>query len=307
LATVLGRPLPEEGIFAESWEACDHGEEQSIVEAGPLASTPLHALIAERGEDLMGCHHPQKRFPLLLKYLDAKKPLSVQVHPDDGLATQMGLSDPGKTEAWCVIQADADAAIWAGFREDRPVDRQSLEAAIHAGRLDEHLHHFHPEAGQCVFLPAGTVHALGAGVLVAEIQQTSDNTFRLFDWNRLGTDGKPRPLHIEEGLEAIDYRQGPVGPWLPQPTDRPWVERLVDCDKFILDRATLSAPQIVGGDDRCHLITVLAGRVEIEGDPTGKPLGLAQTVLLPAAIGPVQLAPADGPPCVLLDAYLPAH
>ena len=305
LATVLGRALPPQGIFAESWDACDHGPEQSVVQAGPLAGADLHTLVTTRGEDLFGRHCPQDRFPLLLKYLDANKPLSVQVHPNDRIAQRMGLSDPGKTEAWCVLQADDDAVIWSGFREDRPINRESVEAAIRDGTLENLLHHFTPRAGECVFLPAGIVHALGQGTMVAEIQQTSDNTFRLYDWNRLGTDGKPRPLHIQESLEALDYNQGPVNPKPAQPTDRAWVERLVDCDKFTLDRWTLDAPQTIGGDDCFHLVTVLSGAVEIAGDPSNIPLRLGQTILLPASLGPVQLSPAEAKPCVFLDAHLP--
>lgn len=165
------------------------------------------------------------------------------------------------------------------------------------------MHQFQPNVGDCVLLPAGTVHALGHGLLVAEIQQASDTTFRLFDWNRLGTDGKPRPLHIEQGLEAVDYERGPVGPRPPRPTDRPGVSRLVECDKFILDRWEFHAPMPAGGDQRCHILSVLDGTVRIEGDPTDHPVPSGGTVLLPAAIGPVQIRPHGH--TVLLDAYLP--
>jgi len=303
LETVLGRHLEQDGPYAESWEVSDHGHQQSIVETGPLAGAPLGRLVAERGEELLGRHHPQPRFPLLLKYLDADKPLSVQVHPDDHLAARMKLSDPGKTEAWCVLQAEPASEIWAGLSQ--PADRTTLARAIADGVLERYLHRFQPAVGDCVFLPAGTVHALGAGLLVAEIQQTSDNTFRLYDWNRLGSDGKPRPLHVDQGLEAIDYDQGPVGPERPQPTDRAHVERLVACEKFILDRWEFSSPQTAGGDGRCHIVTVLRGSIGVEGDPSGQRLRRGRTVLLPAAVGPVELTPSDGQPAVLLDAYLP--
>ena len=301
--TVLGRSLPPDGVYAESWEISDHAHQQSIVEAGPLAGTSLHQLVVDRPEGLLGRHHCLDRFPLLLKYLDANKSLSVQVHPDDKLATRMGLSDLGKTEAWYILEAAPDSEIWAGFNQ--PVDRQTLAQAIQNGVLERFLHRFQPKPGECLFLPAGTVHALGQGVMVAEIQQTSDNTFRLYDWNRVGTDGKPRPLHVEEGLEAIDYDQGPVEPDKPRATDQDHVKRLVDCDKFIMDRWEFSSSHECGQDRRCHVVTVLDGAVEVEGDANCRPLDSGRTVLLPAAIGPVRLTPIDRRPAVLLDAYLP--
>jgi mannose-6-phosphate isomerase len=301
--TELGRKLDPGAIYAESWEVCDHGQEQSTVVVGPLAGTTLHELTTEWGEQLLGRHHPQQRFPLLLKYLDANKPLSVQVHPDDELAETMGLSDPGKTEAWCVLQAEPGSAIWAGFKQ--PVDRAGLKKAIQRGVLERYLHRFEPTLGQCVYLPAGTVHALGKGLLIAEIQQTSDNTFRLYDWNRIGPDGKSRPLHIEQGLEATDYAQGPILPREPEQTDQEHIERLVHCDQFVLDRWHLSAPRTAGGDGRCHIMTVLDGSVDIRPDPAEQPLQRGGTALLPAEIGSVELDPTEGKPAVLLDAYLP--
>lgn len=300
---VLGRQLEPGAIYAESWEVADLDQGQSVVQHGPLAGNWLHHLVLQRGEELLGRHHPQSRFPLLLKYLDAQKRLSVQVHPDDDLAARMKLPDPGKTEAWYVLQAEPDSQIWAGF--NRRVDRATLERAIHNGVLERYLHRFKPVVGQCLFLPAGTVHALGEGLLVAEIQQNSNNTFRLFDWNRLDKDGKPRPLHIQQGLEAIDYQGGAVRPSEPQPTDRTHVQRLVECEKFILDRWEFHFPQKAGGDTRCHIITVLEGSLAVQGDPSGRPLTRGHTVLLPAATGPVELTPTDQQPAVLLDAYLP--
>lgn len=301
--SLLRRNLEPGDDFAESWEICDHGEDQSTVLYGPMAGATLQQLVIREGGDLLGRHHPQTRFPLLLKYLDARRRLSVQVHPDDATAARMQRSDAGKTEAWVVLQADAGSSIWAGF--GRPVDRDMLRQAIAAGELEALLHHFQPRVGQCVFLPARTVHALGEGLLVVEVQQSSDLTFRLYDWNRVGADGRPRRLHIEEGLEAIDYRQGRIEPHRPQPTPRPHVERLVECEKFILDRWQFQAPQPAGGDRRCHLVTVLDGTIALEHDPSRKPLVLGDTALLPAAAGTIEITPLNNAPATLLDAYLP--
>jgi mannose-6-phosphate isomerase len=302
--TELGRELDPNGIYAESWEVCDLGPQDiSMVQVGPLAGTTLHELVANRGEQLLGVHYPQDRFPLLLKYLDANQPLSVQVHPDDELSRRMALADPGKTEAWYVIQSEPGSVIWAGFSQ--PVNRKQLEQSISEGTLENLLHRFEPTAGQCVYLPAGTVHALGKGILVAEIQQTSNNTFRLYDWNRVGVDGKPRPLHIAEGLQATDFSQGPVEPVNPSATEHGHVERLVGCPKFVLDRWRLDGPQTVGGDHRCHILTVLEGSIRLAGDPAQCPLNKGQTILLPAALGAAKLTPARDQGALLLDAYLP--
>ena len=170
------------------------------------------------------------------------------------------------------------------------------------GNVRKLLHRFEPQAGDCLFLPAGTVHALGKGLLVAEIQQSSNTTFRLFDWNRVGPDGKPRPLHVEQGLAVVDFQRGPVDPQ-PQPTERPWVSRLVACDKFVMDRWEFDRPQAIGGDERFHIICVLQGAVRIEGDPhIESPLPKGGTAIIPACHGPVCLMPQQ--PTVLLDAYM---
>jgi mannose-6-phosphate isomerase len=261
----------------------------------------LHDLIVQRGAEILGRHHPQDRFPLLMKFLDARRTLSVQVHPNDGQAALLDPPDLGKSEAWVVLAAEPGSLIYAGLRPG--VGRAELVEAIRQGTCEQCLHRFEPAVGDCVFLPAGTVHALGEGLLVAEIQQSSDTTYRLFDWNRLGTDGKPRALHVEQALEVIDFDRSPVQPQELRPTNRPGVGRLVECDKFMLDRRQLDSPQTVGGDGRCHVLTVIEGSVTVAGDPCPDVPARGTTVFLPAAVGEVLLTPRS--PAVLLDAYLP--
>jgi mannose-6-phosphate isomerase len=301
--TVLGRELGPEPTYSESWEISDHPHGRSVVQIGPLAGASLGELTAARTPELLGPDHSGPRFPLLLKYLDARRRLSVQVHPDDDLATRLGLDDTGKAEAWLVLEADQESLIWAGF--NRSVDRQSVWAAIREGDIERVLHRFKPSPGDCLFLPAGTVHALGKGVLVAEIQQASDATFRLFDWNRLDHHGNARALHVERALQAVNYDQGPVTPSPARRTDRPWVERLVESPQFILDRLNLDSHQLVGDGSACHVITVLGGSVSVDGDIGAEPLKFGQTILLPACLGPVGVKPTGDNPAVLLDAYLP--
>ena len=301
LETCLGKRLGPGNDYAESWEICDHGEDQSIVESGPLTGSTLGELVRRRGRELLGQHHPQPRFPLLMKFLDAAQSLSVQVHPSDAQAATADPPDFGKTEAWVVMAADPGSMIYAGLKPG--VDAVELSEAIRQGTCERLLHRFEPRVGDCVFLPAGTVHALGQGLLVAEIQQSSDTTYRLYDWNRVGPDGKARPLHVKKGLEVVDFGRGPVPPQQPQPTGRPWVSRLVACDKFVLDRWDFDRPQTSGDDSRCHILCVLEGSVRIEGDPAASPLCRGGTALLPASLGAVRLVPQER--TVMLDAFLP--
>jgi mannose-6-phosphate isomerase len=300
LGEVLGKGIGDEPC-AESWEIVDHGADQSVVRNGPLTGMTLRDLVEHRGRELFGIHHPQPTFPLLWKFLDASKTLSVQVHPNDAQAARLDPPDLGKTEAWVVLATQPGSLIYAGLK--RGFDRAALEREISRGTCELCLHRFEPQVGDCVFIPAGTVHALGAGLLVAEIQQASDTTYRLFDWNRLGPDGAPRELHVEAGLDVIEFDRGPVGPQISEATDNPSKHTLVACDKFNLDRLRADREIETGGDDRCHIIACVEGCVAIECMSGEFSLGTGETMLLPASVGAVQLLPDE--PSVLLDAYLP--
>jgi mannose-6-phosphate isomerase len=298
----LGKRLPPGDDYAESWEVVDRPSDQSVVANGALAGSTLHQLVQQYAQPLLGRHAGTSRFPLLMKFLDAQQPLSIQVHPDDQRALRLHPPDFGKTEAWVILEAEPASYLYAGLRAD--VDRQTLERELAADRCAALLERVEPRRGDCFFLPAGVVHALGPGLLVAEIQQASDTTFRLYDWNRTGPDGRPRPLHLEQALEAIDYGYGPVSAQRPQVTPDPRVEQLVRCDKFVLDRWRLDRETgQLGGDDRCHIITLVDGAIELASLPHGEPLTRGSVILLPAAIGAVEIRPL--PSATLLDAYLP--
>jgi mannose-6-phosphate isomerase len=301
LATVLGKSLGKGEDYAESWEVVDHGADQSVVTHGPLAGKTLHELVVDRGAELLGRHAPQKQFPLLMKFLDAIQTLSLQVHPNDAQAAKLDPPDLGKTEAWVVLAAEPGSKMYAGLQPG--VDRETLRKHLEAGTCEECLHQFEPKVGDCVLLEAGTVHAIGAGLLIAEIQQASDTTFRLYDWNRLGPDGKPRPLHVEQALAVTDFDRGPVLPEQPRPVEGSMIVRLAACDKFVLDRWDITEPRACGGDNRCHLLAVIEGSTDLAGDPRGKPLAIGHTVLIPAGCGAVIVTPTDH--VVLLDMYLP--
>ncbi|MEM6692981.1 MAG: type I phosphomannose isomerase catalytic subunit, partial [Planctomycetota bacterium] len=280
----LGKAIGAESDYAESWELVDHGEDQCVVDGGPCDGLTLRQLIEASGERLLGPGIRTDAFPLLLKYLDCNRVLSVQVHPDDAYAQKMPKPDLGKTEAWYIVESEPDSLIYAGLKEG--VSRQILSEAIEAGQTEELLHQFHPSVGDVVFIPAGTVHALGEGLLVAEIQQSSDTTFRMFDWNRTDAEGNARPLHIEQSLEVTDYEAGPVSP-IRSDHQLEGVQTVVDCDKFRLDLlhrgdAQLDCPTI-------QILTVASGRCQIEIDARSLILERGQTVVLPGSMPSTQV------------------
>ena len=296
----LGKTLGPGNDYAESWEIVDRGADSSVVTDGALAGRTLGELVRNHRAELLGRHQSLDRFPLLFKFLDAHDRLSIQVHPDDARAARLDPPDLGKTEAWVILAAEPGSYLYGGLR--RGIDRETLKREIARRTCELCVEYIEPHVGDCYFLPAGVVHALGPGLLVAEIQQASDTTYRLYDWGRVGPDGQPRKLHVESALEAIDYTHGPLAAQAPQPTDTLGVERLVQCDQFVLDRSSIDGTGSVGGDDRFHILAVVEGALEIAGDPAGRPLTPGDIALLPAAMVNTAVK-ARG--AVVLDAYLP--
>jgi mannose-6-phosphate isomerase len=293
LATVLRKPIGEGSQYAESWEISDHRADVSRVADGPFAGSTLRDLIRFHGEELFGSAiGPRDQFPLLVKFIDAHQHLSVQVHPDDARGRRLA-NDNGKTETWVILHADSGSKIYAGLKPG--TTRGDLAAAIETGAVESLLHSFPARKGDCILIPAGTVHAIGEGVVLAEFQQMSDATFRLHDWNRVGADGNPRPLHIEESLESIDYGAGPVFPTEPtvEPIPGGTLERLSHSDYFSLERLTLTGSTTIGEADRFTILVGIDGEVEVRSAEVGVTLGLGQTLLLPASIGRCEVTP-DG-------------
>jgi mannose-6-phosphate isomerase len=295
----LGKVIGEGADFAESWEVVDHGEDQSVVVDGPWAGRTLGELTRTEGVALLGRHAPQAGFPLLFKFLDCRDRLSVQVHPNDVQGARLDPPDLGKTEAWVILDAAPDSVIYAGLKPG--FDRGAFEREVAGGAGEECLHQFHPQAGDCLFLPAGVVHAPGGGLLIAEIQQASNTTFRLHDWHRVGADGKPRKLHVEQALEVIDYGYGPANPQQCEPTTDPYAVRLVACDKFVLDRIELPAGErtTLVGDNRFRILAVTSGTALIGGETFAR----GATCLVPACAKEITIAADES--TTVLSAYLP--
>ena len=201
LESLYGKRLPSAALIGESWEIVDREEAQSVVRDGPLRGKTLHELWTQDRHKIFGDVPDSPRFPLFAKLIDAREKLSLQVHPPAAVAKKLG--SESKTELWYIVDAGPRAEIYAGLR--RGVTRDQFEAAIHEGSAADLVHRFEVKPGDAMFMPSGRLHTMGAGVLVAEIQQNSDTTYRVFDWNRAGADGKPRRLHIEESLQSIDF------------------------------------------------------------------------------------------------------
>lgn len=301
LGTELGKPIGDSDRAAESWEVVDHGRTQSVVVGSPLAGTTLHALATEHGEALFGRHHPQSQFPLLLKYLDCQKTLSVQVHPNDAQGAKLTPPELGKTEAWLILAAETGSKVYAGLKPG--IDRAALEREVARGNCEECLHSFEPRVGDCLLIEAGTVHALGSGLLIAEIQQASDTTYRLFDWNRVDRDGRPRELHIAQALDTIDFSRGPVDPSKPTSTSMPGCERLTACEKFVMDRWSIDALQRISYDNRFHILAVVEGDVSLMANGDVLRLRRGDSALVPASILEIEIASRGK--ATLLDMYLP--
>ncbi len=259
LERVYGRKLPNPTRpFGESWEVVDRPEAQSIVDEGPLAGSSLHDLWTTRRDEIFGAGFPAyARFPILIKVLDARDDLSIQVHPPSELAASLG-GEP-KTEMWYIADCDPDAKLYVGLKKG--VTRASFEASIQDGSVAECVHSITPKAGDSIFIASGRLHAIGAGFLIHEIQQNSDTTYRVFDWNRCGLDGKPRELHVAESLASIDFDDF-------EPTmDVIDGENLATCAYFKTDQKSLKCGESIKNpdDEQFSILTVVSGKLAAAG------------------------------------------
>lgn len=283
LEGVYGRRLPlADRPYGEAWELVDRDSEQSVVDHGPLAGKTLHELWNGRRAEIFGEGYEGwgERFPILLKILDARDDLSIQVHPPVEKAAELG-GEP-KTEMWVIADHEPGAKLYVGFRKG--VSREDFREALETGSVADCVHAVEPQAGDSIFIPSGRLHAIGAGFLIHEIQQNSDTTYRVFDWNRPGLDGKPRELHVGQSLASIDFDD--VEPSM----DVPEGETLASCPYFRTDRV-----EMADGDgwkpqhpERFAIVSVMHGGLSA-GD--GRKFRAGDTLLLPAGAAPLR---ADG-------------
>ena len=274
LQTFYKRHLPHpEKPFGEAWEIVDRQLEQSIVESGPFSGETLHHLWTNHRHEIFGTTLPDTpRFPLLIKILDSADDLSIQVHPPAHIAPTLG-GEP-KTEMWFIADAKPGSKLYVGLKNG--TTQATFEQAITAGTVAHQVHSILPEKGDSIFIESGRLHAIGAGFLIHEIQQNSDTTYRVFDWNRTDSTGTPRDLHVRESLACIDFTDF-------QPAmDTPQEDTLATCPYFHTTRHTLAPGQTISTatPDRFSLLTIVSG--ELDGlHPPGR------TLLLPIGCTPL--------------------
>jgi mannose-6-phosphate isomerase len=286
LANLLSAPLPGDGPIGEAWILSDREDHPSRVTNGQLRGQTIGQLLEHSREQLMGKLAERfPRFPLLLKFLDAREMLSVQVHPANAHICPLPVGETGKTEGWIVLEAAAKSCIYAGLKAGTTSD--NLRRALWNGVLTDDLKCFEPKAGDGVFLPAGTVHSLG-GVVVFEVQQNSDVTFRLYDWGHIDAKtGQPRALQVDQALACIDFGDSGAGLVVPEVEERTPVqrERLFHCEYFWLWRLRGHLPFTVGSPGVPRVLVCIQGEGQVEHENTSYALGKGDVLLLPAAVG----------------------
>jgi mannose-6-phosphate isomerase len=286
LADVLSIALPGEDPVGEAWILSDRDDHSSVVADGPLKGITLGQLMNQWPDRLLGNRRGVfSRFPLLLKFLDARAALSVQVHPSDRQTKYLPAGESGKTEAWVVLAAGQEARIYAGLTPD--TTPHLLRDALARGTVADHLASFVPSTGDGVFIPAGTVHSL-CDLVIFEVQENSNVTFRLYDWNHIDPKTlQHRPLQVEQAMACIDFMQGAITPVVPhaEQLDPALRELLFDCEHFSLRRHRRESPFTVGSAGAPRVLVCIAGKGHVTHNGTDFHFSTAAVLLLPAEVG----------------------
>jgi len=294
LGELYGKPLPQGALIGESWEISDRPADVSTITNGALAGHNLHWLVQHHAQQLMGNAKLQAgHFPLLLKLLDCQQTLSLQVHPPAAKAAQLG-GEP-KTEMWYIAEAMPRAELYVGLK--RGVTPKVFEQKTQSGTVAECFHRVGVRAGDAMFLPSGRVHAIGGGLVIFEIQQNSDTTFRVFDWNRVGLDGKPRALHLTESMASIDFND--IEPALlsseTQQVDGIDCRLLVDHELFKVETISARAPKGLSlNEPKLRILGMVAGKACVKGGEEPVELTPGQFCLIPACVNCAELSLSGG-------------
>ena len=281
---LYGKPLPSGSPIGESWEISDRPDDASVVANGPLAGKDLRWLMEKHAAEILGDAKPtaRNRFPLLCKILDAREKLSLQVHPPANRAIELG-GEP-KTEMWFITNAAPGAELYVGLK--RGVTRAIFEKKIRDGSVADCFHRLPVKTGDAMFLSSGRVHAIGAGLVIFEIQQNSDTTYRVFDWNRVGLDGKPRELHVAESLASIDFNDFEPGLVQSRPAGDEAKTRLLADDPLF----KVEAVEMKSGTNlnlklhKLQIVAVVRGQLEIKAGSGSVNLTGGRFCLVPASL-----------------------
>ena len=274
LREVFDKDLPANEKIGESWELADLPEDKSVISNGELAGQTLNSAIKKYPKEITGVQNFPDTFPLLIKFLDAQDTLSVQVHPDPETCKRMGRGKP-KTECWYIISNEPGSVIYKGLKDG--VTREQFAEAIEKGTVADTLVKIPVEVGDCHFLPSGTAHAIGPGLLIAEIQMPSDTTYRVFDWNRVDDTGKARELHIEEALESIHFDSSGDNLSVTK------VGRLVDCEYFKVDKGHQGKNcEMLMSSGLMKTLVIISGSGTITGAGIEVEFASGDTLLIPA-------------------------
>ena len=297
LVTRYGKVGDPAAKLGESWECWD----DNAIESGPLAGETLARARRELGAALMGSVPAAERFPVLTKIIDAHEPLSVQVHPDDTYAQRIEHQPVGKTECWYILAADSGAELVLGWTHD--TDRAEYERRVADGTLGDILRRVPVAPGDAFYLPAGTLHAIGAGIQLFETQQASDLTYRIFDWNRVGSDGKPRELHVAKAADVLDFRATDPGAVKQLTFAQGNLQRtLAIADRhFSVERVVIEpAGATIATHGRPLVVMAMDAPLGLDVDETQTPLGRWQTAIVPAATALAAFRPSDRPMAALV-------
>lgn len=291
LAHLLSKPLPKDEPVGEAWLLSDRKDHASKVVDGPLKGKTITELMQNCPVELMGENRAHyQRFPLLLKFLDCHEVLSVQVHPSDNQTAYIPQGDTGKTEAWVVLETADDSIIYSGLKKG--TTKEELIKSIENNSVSEKLHRFIPKIDDAVFIHSGTVHTLG-GAVVFEVQENSDVTFRLYDWDRKDPKtGKPRELQVENAMACIDYNQVEIGPIIPvKSTEVKNAELLFDNEHFKLWRIESDTQVDVGFKDEPVILVCINGKGTMRYENKDYSISKGEVMLLPAIVGQFELHP----------------
>lgn len=318
LERLFHKPLPPNQTIGESWELVDRPADCSLIANGRYANKPLRWLLDHHAKEILGAAHPKPEtqnpepfppppfqsshqpFPILVKWLDARDKLSVQVHPPAAIAPKLG-GEP-KTEMWWIADAAPNAEIYFGLK--RGVTREKFSDALKQGNVADFLHRVPAKRGDVFFIPSGRVHALGAGIVLLEIQQNSDTTYRVHDWNRTDSNGNPRDLHIEQALQSMDftdYEPQKSSSFIPHPSSFPFTASLLSLSTPHADRCDGLTFQIL-----CQLngSSLIASRMPPPHERYQEMLNAGDIALLPAALGDFRIEPLSQP-CELIRVLSP--